>query len=208
MAIIPLFLFFFIFSSPSCTRQLIYQSFSLGGCSENKKVRTSCVIVELQPQRLSLCGCVGQQSDNGWRGLLEPDVPLDIVNAVRGGWRGSSAFISTFRDAHSRRSLHSAHLPPYCVALGLPLSRTVRLNVFYASLALRLYLTLPNETWDDSASIAVVFLHHWSLHNRQVHVVSELLRRGELHFCNQEFLEEWFFSKLTSFKKCNTYMSV
>lgn len=50
----------------------------------------------------SLFGCAGQQSDNGWRSLVEPAVPLGFLNAVRGGWRGSSAFISTFRDAHSR----------------------------------------------------------------------------------------------------------
>lgn len=51
----------------------------------------------------SLFGCAGQQSDNGWRSLVEPAVPLGFLNAVRGGWRGSSAFISTFRDTHSCR---------------------------------------------------------------------------------------------------------
>lgn len=60
----------------------------------------------------SLSGCAGQQSDNGWRGLVEPAVPLGFVNVVRGGWRGSSAFISTFRDTHSSYWTWPASLLP------------------------------------------------------------------------------------------------
>lgn len=72
-------------------------------------------------QTLSLFGCAGQQSDNGWRGLSEPAVPLGFVNAVRGGWRGSSAFISTFRDAHSSGWLLqpiSPSLSPHIVSVS------------------------------------------------------------------------------------------
>lgn len=69
----------------------------------------------------SLSGCAGQQSDNGWRGLVEPAVPLGFVNVVRGGWRGSSAFISTFRDTHSssRWSWPGSLLPHSCYVWSL-----------------------------------------------------------------------------------------
>lgn len=84
-------------------------------------------------EAVSLFGCAGQQSDNGWRGLLEPAVPLGFVNAVRGGWRGSSAFISTFRDVHSCWPVDSAYLS-LSFALSIVLLFTVnfllRLTVY------------------------------------------------------------------------------
>lgn len=78
-------------------------------------------------QTLSLFGCAGQQSDNGWRGLSEPAVPLGFVNAVRGGWRGSSAFISTFRDAHSCWLVASTNLP-VSLSLFLPIVSVSAVN--------------------------------------------------------------------------------
>ncbi len=94
------------------TRQLIYQSFSLRPVEIRQRKREAVVYDSraAATEAMSLFGCAGQQSDNGWRGLLEPAVPLGFVNAVRGGWRGSSAFISTFRDAHSCWPVDSAYL--------------------------------------------------------------------------------------------------
>lgn len=94
------------------TRQLIYQSFSLGPV-EIRQRRGENIVYDswaAAAETVNLFGCAGQPSDNGWRGLVEPAVPLGFVNAVRGGWRGSSAFISTFRDAHSCWPLDSAYL--------------------------------------------------------------------------------------------------
>lgn len=94
------------------SRQLIYQSFWLRPVEIRQRKRETIVYDSwaAATETVSLFGCAGQQSDNGWRGLLEPAVPLGFVNAVRGGWRGSSAFISTFRDAHSCWPVDSAYL--------------------------------------------------------------------------------------------------
>lgn len=101
------------------TRQLIYQCFSLRPVEirQRKRENISYDSWAAATETMNLFGCAGQQSDNGWRGLLEPAVPLGFVNAVRGGWRGSSAFISTFRDAHSCWPVDSAYLfcSPYCL---------------------------------------------------------------------------------------------
>ena len=85
------------------TRQLIYQSYSLRPVEIRQRKKENIVYDSwaAPTKTMNLFGCTGQQSDNGWRSFLEPAVPLGFVNAVRGGWRGSSSFISTFRDVHS-----------------------------------------------------------------------------------------------------------
>lgn len=94
------------------TRQLIYQSFSLRPVGIRQRKRENIVYDSwaAATETVNLFGCAGQQSDNGWRGFLEPAVPLGSVNAVRGGWRGSSAFIFTFREAHSCWPVDSTYL--------------------------------------------------------------------------------------------------
>jgi len=109
----------------------------------------------------SLFGCAGQQSDNGWRGLLEPAVPLGFVNAVRGGWRGSSAFISTFRDAHSCSPCGFALSLSSFLSLLSYLLQTVYLCDFflvYRSLSLSLFLfsVILERLWVDPFCVAAL----------------------------------------------------
>lgn len=104
------------------TMQLIYQTFSLRPVEirPRKKDMIGYDSWTAATETVNLFGCAGQQSDNGWRGLLEPAIPLGFVNAVRGGWRGSSAFISTFRDTHSRWLVGSSNLSLFLLLSHCP----------------------------------------------------------------------------------------
>lgn len=126
-------------------RQLIYQSFSLWPVEIRQREREIIVYDSwaAATETVSLFGCAGQQSDNGWRGLLEPAVPLGFVNAVRGGWCGSSAFISTFRDTHSCWPVDlslSLICSLHCLAFYSELPLTVHPCVLYSLLYPSLFL--------------------------------------------------------------------
>lgn len=111
-------------------------------------------------ETVSLFGCAGQQSDNGWRSLVEPAVPLGFLNAVRGGWRGSSAIISTFRDTHSCRSVELAYLSPLLSPLScfLFLTSSYSKSLFLILLLFFSFALLPVfiPAWQSPKSIAAV----------------------------------------------------
>lgn len=123
------------------TMQLIYQTFSLRPVEIRQRKKDMIVYDSwtAATETVNLFGCAGQQSDNGWRGLLEPAIPLGFVNAVRGGWRGSSAFISTFRDTHSRWLVDSTNLSLFFFCSLIVLDSTVNFL-----LCLTVYLCVPH----------------------------------------------------------------
>lgn len=139
-------------------------------------------------ETVSLFGCAGQQSDNGWRGLVEPAVPLGFVNAVRGGWRGSSAFVSTFRDAHSFSPAGSSLL-----SVGLQLSPSCfLLYILYSlsslSLIIFVFISYFHDSWEAFRRSVTCGCFRLGggfrtvspqrLHSSRVHIVSKPLHQG------------------------------
>lgn len=156
-------------------------------------------------ETVNLFGCAGQQSDNGWWGLVEPVLPLGFVNVVRRGWRGSSAFISTFRDTQSCWPVESAYLfislPPLPSFLLLTSSYIFVFLIHFLfspffSCPFCLYCRLISP-W-EVLSGALWFSYSVIIGNVQFKgYILSLNYRTEgfmvlSHFCNTEFLEAYF----------------